>query len=216
MDVLVAGGHGQIARRLLRLLAAAWPHRARADPQPRPRRRPRGRRRPPGAVRPRDRRRAPARRRRVRDRLRRRRRARKRRRAQADGRPRRRAEVHRGRAGARRAALPDGLLDGQPRTSTPTSPMYAVRAGQGDADEALEDSGLGWTIVRPGRLTDEPGTARVELAPAIRPPRRDPARRRRARALPLPARRQHAARSASTCSAAPTPAEAAVRAIAKR
>lgn len=32
-----------------------------------------------------------------------------------------------------------------------------------DADAALRDSGLDWTIIRPGRLTDEPGTGRVAL-----------------------------------------------------
>ncbi len=32
-----------------------------------------------------------------------------------------------------------------------------------DADAALRDSDLDWTILRPGRLTDEPGTARVAL-----------------------------------------------------
>ena len=33
-----------------------------------------------------------------------------------------------------------------------------------DADEALRQSGLDWTIVRPGRLTDAPGTGRVDAA----------------------------------------------------
>ena len=56
---LIAGGHGQVARRLIRLLAARRPHRARADPQPRSRRGHRGRRRRAGALRPRARRRAP-------------------------------------------------------------------------------------------------------------------------------------------------------------
>lgn len=32
-----------------------------------------------------------------------------------------------------------------------------------DADAALRDSGLAWTILRPGRLTDEPATGRVAL-----------------------------------------------------
>lgn len=32
------------------------------------------------------------------------------------------------------------------------------------ADRELMDSSLAWTIVRPGRLTDSPGTGRVELA----------------------------------------------------
>ncbi len=32
-----------------------------------------------------------------------------------------------------------------------------------DADAALRDSGLSWTILRPGRLTDDPGTGLVSL-----------------------------------------------------
>jgi uncharacterized protein YbjT (DUF2867 family) len=33
------------------------------------------------------------------------------------------------------------------------------------AEEAIRESGLEWTILRPGQLTDEPGTGRVLLAP---------------------------------------------------
>src|SRR5688500_8827302 len=36
-----------------------------------------------------------------------------------------------------------------------------------DADEALMASGLDWTIVRPGRLTDAPGTGKVDAALAV-------------------------------------------------
>ena len=36
-----------------------------------------------------------------------------------------------------------------------------------DADDALEASGLDWTIVRPGHLTDDPGTGRVDAARAL-------------------------------------------------
>jgi uncharacterized protein YbjT (DUF2867 family) len=36
-----------------------------------------------------------------------------------------------------------------------------------DADEALIASGLDWTIVRPGRLTDDPATGTVDAAPAL-------------------------------------------------
>jgi uncharacterized protein YbjT (DUF2867 family) len=49
-----------------------------------------------------------------------------------------------------------------------SDPMYVYAQAKAKADEALEDSGLGWTIVRPGRLTDGPGTTQVELAPEIR------------------------------------------------
>lgn len=40
-----------------------------------------------------------------------------------------------------------------------------------DADAALRTSDLDWTILRPGRLTDDPATGRVTLGPAV--PRRD-------------------------------------------
>jgi uncharacterized protein YbjT (DUF2867 family) len=37
-----------------------------------------------------------------------------------------------------------------------------------DADAALRASDLGWTIIRPGRLTDDPATGLVSLGPDIR------------------------------------------------
>ena len=36
-----------------------------------------------------------------------------------------------------------------------------------DADAALRDSGLAWTIIRPGRLTDDPATGKVALGPDV-------------------------------------------------
>jgi uncharacterized protein YbjT (DUF2867 family) len=36
-----------------------------------------------------------------------------------------------------------------------------------DADAALRDSGLDWTILRPGRLTDDPGRGLVTLGPDL-------------------------------------------------
>jgi uncharacterized protein YbjT (DUF2867 family) len=36
-----------------------------------------------------------------------------------------------------------------------------------DADAALRESGLGWTIIRPGRLTDDPGTGLVALGSTV-------------------------------------------------
>ena len=47
------------------------------------------------------------------------------------------------------------------RWSGQMRPYYEAKA---DADAALESSGLDHTIVRPGRLTDEPGTGLVEVA----------------------------------------------------
>lgn len=36
-----------------------------------------------------------------------------------------------------------------------------------DADEALRDSGLDWTIVRPGHLTDHPAAGTVSLGETV-------------------------------------------------
>ncbi len=47
-------------------------------------------------------------------------------------------------------------------------PVWAAYvAAKCEADAALRDSGLGWTILRPGALTDEPGTGRVTLGPVV-------------------------------------------------
>jgi uncharacterized protein YbjT (DUF2867 family) len=45
-----------------------------------------------------------------------------------------------------------------------TGPMSAYVKAKAEADAALASSGLEFTIVRPGRLTDDPGTGRVEAA----------------------------------------------------
>jgi len=50
------------------------------------------------------------------------------------------------------------------RWSDQMRPYYEAKA---DADRELAASGLEFTIVRPGRLTDEPGTGRVEAAPEL-------------------------------------------------
>ncbi|HEY7076496.1 MAG TPA: SDR family oxidoreductase [Solirubrobacteraceae bacterium] len=46
----------------------------------------------------------------------------------------------------------------------PMRPYYEAKR---EADEAVRTSGLDWTIVRPGRLTDAPGTGRVDAAPVL-------------------------------------------------
>jgi uncharacterized protein YbjT (DUF2867 family) len=46
-------------------------------------------------------------------------------------------------------------------------PMRVYLEAKRDADVALSESGLDWTILRPGRLTDVPGTGTVDLAPAL-------------------------------------------------
>jgi uncharacterized protein YbjT (DUF2867 family) len=46
------------------------------------------------------------------------------------------------------------------RWSKDMGPYYEAKA---DADKYVEESGLDYTIVRPGRLTDDPGTGKVDL-----------------------------------------------------
>ena len=45
----------------------------------------------------------------------------------------------------------------------------AYLRAKGKADAALRDSGLAYTIVRPARLTDDPGTGRVEIGENLPP-----------------------------------------------
>jgi len=55
------------------------------------------------------------------------------------------------------AALPDGTDD----------VWRAYVEAKRDADAALRASGLAWTIIRPGRLTDDPATGLVALGPDV-------------------------------------------------
>ena len=49
-----------------------------------------------------------------------------------------------------------------------TDPVWrAYVEAKRDADEALRASGLDWTIIRPGRLTDDPPTGLVALGPDV-------------------------------------------------
>jgi uncharacterized protein YbjT (DUF2867 family) len=45
--------------------------------------------------------------------------------------------------------------------------MRVYLVAKSKADQVLRASGLDYTIVRPGRLTDEPATGRVEIAPIM-------------------------------------------------
>lgn len=45
--------------------------------------------------------------------------------------------------------------------------MRPYLEAKAEADAALEGSGLDYTIVRPGRLTDDPGTGKVEAAESL-------------------------------------------------
>ena len=49
-----------------------------------------------------------------------------------------------------------------------TAPVWKAYAeAKRDSDTALRDSDLDWTIIRPGRLTDEPATGLVELGETV-------------------------------------------------
>jgi len=68
---------------------------------------------------------------------------------------------------ARAARVPAYLMISAMGTEEPPDgdDVFSVYLrAKADADRALMDSDLAWTIVRPGRLTDEPGTGRVRIA----------------------------------------------------
>ena len=64
-------------------------------------------------------------------------------------------------AGVRRYVIVSAISAGRPgEWSEEMRPYYEAKAG---ADERLMESGLDYTIVRPGALTDDPGTGRVRV-----------------------------------------------------
>ena len=70
-----------------------------------------------------------------------------------------------GLAGVGRYLMVSGLGVSSPeRWTDAMRPYWQAKA---DADEALTASRLDWTIVRPGRLTDDPGTGLVRAAAVI-------------------------------------------------
>jgi uncharacterized protein YbjT (DUF2867 family) len=67
--------------------------------------------------------------------------------------------------GVSRYAMVSAMGAGRPqRWSAEMRPYYKAKA---DADRKLTESGLEFTIVRPGRLTDDPGAGRIEAAPEL-------------------------------------------------
>lgn len=77
--------------------------------------------------------------------------------------------------GVSRYVIVSAIGANRPETwSAQMTPYYEAKA---DADREVEASGLGYTIVRPGGLTDDPGTGRVtaavELAESGSIPRED-------------------------------------------
>lgn len=69
------------------------------------------------------------------------------------------------RAGVRRFLVVSSMgADREPAASTdPVFAAYLRAKGAADADVRSRDA-LDWTVLRPGRLTDDPGTGRVTLA----------------------------------------------------
>ena len=68
------------------------------------------------------------------------------------------------RNGIHRYVMVSAMKPEQPRGDEVFRVYLQARA---EADAALRESGLDWTIVRPGRLTDEPGTGHVTIAPEL-------------------------------------------------
>jgi len=67
--------------------------------------------------------------------------------------------------GVSRYVMVSAMGVGNPsRWSGQMRPYYEAKAG---ADEALISSGLDYTIVRPGSLTNDPGTGLVDIAPKL-------------------------------------------------
>lgn len=70
-------------------------------------------------------------------------------------------------AGVRRYLLVSAVgVDAEPDPGSGEVWVAYLRAKRA-AEEALRATALDWTILRPGHLTDDPGTGRVRLAPSV-------------------------------------------------
>lgn len=69
------------------------------------------------------------------------------------------------RAGVRRLVQVSSMGAGQPPPAGSDEVWTAYITAKTAAEEDLRSRGLDWTILRPGGLTDGPGTGRVRLAP---------------------------------------------------
>ncbi|MEX2195409.1 MAG: SDR family oxidoreductase [Thermoleophilaceae bacterium] len=63
--------------------------------------------------------------------------------------------------GVRRYLMVSAMGTSDPAAGGPMQPYLEAKA---EADAALRDSGLGWTVLKPGRLTNDAGSGRVALA----------------------------------------------------
>jgi uncharacterized protein YbjT (DUF2867 family) len=67
--------------------------------------------------------------------------------------------------GVRRYVIVSSMGADDPESAS--EQMRPYQQAKHDADEALAQSSLDWTIVRPGRLVDGPGSGQVDLAPRL-------------------------------------------------
>ncbi|MFL5825892.1 MAG: SDR family oxidoreductase [Thermoleophilaceae bacterium] len=68
-------------------------------------------------------------------------------------------------AGVRRYVMVSSMGADDPESAS--GPMIPYLEAKAAADRALEESGLDYTIVRPGGLTDDPGTGRIDAATTL-------------------------------------------------
>ena len=71
-------------------------------------------------------------------------------------------------AGIRRFVQVSAIGVDEPLADDVSAVWRAYVEAKRDADAALRDSDLDWTILRPGRLTDDPATGLVSLGPDVR------------------------------------------------
>lgn len=69
--------------------------------------------------------------------------------------------------GARRFVQISAIDVDEPLPPDTDEVWRAYVAAKADSDKVLRESGLDWTIIRPGRLTDDPATGTVSLGPDV-------------------------------------------------
>jgi uncharacterized protein YbjT (DUF2867 family) len=70
-------------------------------------------------------------------------------------------------AGVPRYVMVSDFYDRPDHGVPPDSAFFPYADAKAAADEHLRTTGLGWTILGPSRLTDEPGTGRIETGEGI-------------------------------------------------